>query len=156
MSKTSELELREERSDVSPGKELLAAFLAELVEMYGSFDPSRTPSAKAEEMAPPGGTFLVLYDRGRAVACGGLKRLAADMGEIKRMYVVPEARGKGHGRRILVGLEEAARRLGYPRVRLDTGEKQPHAQSLYATSGYRAIPDYNNNHYAARWYEKDL
>ncbi|MEA2272469.1 MAG: hypothetical protein QOI98_1177, partial [Solirubrobacteraceae bacterium] len=75
---------------------------------------------------------------------------------IKRMYVLPEARSRGHARRLLVALEDAARALGYARVRLDTGREQPHAQALYESAGYRTIPDYNDNPYASYWGEKDL
>jgi GNAT superfamily N-acetyltransferase len=72
------------------------------------------------------------------------------------MYVVPDARGKGHSRRLLAGLEDAARALGYARVRLDTGIHQPEAKRLYETSGFTEIPDYNDNPYASYWAEKTL
>jgi GNAT superfamily N-acetyltransferase len=90
------------------------------------------------------------------VACGGVKRLDDATGEIKRMFVAPEARGRGVARALLAALEETARGLGYERVRLDTGAKQPHAQALYASAGYAAIPDYNRNAYASYWFEKEL
>ena len=89
--------------------------------------------------------------------CGGaVKRLADDLCEIKRMYVVPQARSRGHARRLLYALEDAARELGYRRVRLDTGRLQPHARALYESEGYRSIPDYNHNPYASFWGEKEL
>ena len=72
------------------------------------------------------------------------------------MYVVPEARSRGHARRLLYALEDAARELGYVRVRLDTGPLQPHARALYESEGYREIPDYNDNPYASFWGEKEL
>jgi GNAT superfamily N-acetyltransferase len=136
---------------------LVEAMLAELSTHYGPWDPSvSTPSATPEDLAPPGGAFVALYEDGRAVAGGGVKRLAAGMGEIKRMYVVPEARGRGLARVLLGALEDAARELGYARVRLDTGRFQPKAERLYRTSGYREIPDYNDNAYASYWGEKAL
>ena len=155
------LRVASERADTSPGRELLQAMLAELEVMYGPLDPAVTPRASAEDMAPPHGAFLVLYAMGaeggeRAVACGGLKKLDATTGEIKRMYVVPDARGRGVARRLLGALEDAARAAGYERVKLDTGAKQPHAQSLYASAGYASIADYNDNRYASYWFEKSL
>jgi GNAT superfamily N-acetyltransferase len=57
---------------------------------------------------------------------------------------------------LLVALEDAARELGYARVRLDTGPKQPHAERLYRRAGYREIPDYNGNVVARHWFEKGL
>ena len=87
---------------------------------------------------------------------GGLKRIGDGVAEVKRMFVVPEARTRGHARRLLTGLEDAARRLGYAHVRLDTGPQQPNAKHLYESAGYREIPDYNGNPHASYWAEKDL
>ena len=83
-------------------------------------------------------------------------RLGDGLAEIKRMFVVPDGRSRGHARRLLRGLEDAARRLGYSRVRLDTGPKQPHAKALYESAGYVEIPDYNANPKATYWAEKPL
>jgi GNAT superfamily N-acetyltransferase len=146
------------RADEEPGASLLAGFVSEIEGLYGSLDIDQTPSARPDELTPAaGGAFLVGYDgAGRPVACGAVKRLDARTGEIKRMFVAPEARGQGVARALLAALEDAARELGYERVRLDTGAKQPHAQALYASAGYTPIPDYNQNVYASFWYEKAL
>jgi ribosomal protein S18 acetylase RimI-like enzyme len=85
-----------------------------------------------------------------------VRRLADGVAEIKRMYVVPDARGAGHGRRLLAALEAAALDLGYARVRLDTAETMTIALDMYRRAGYRAIPAYNDNSYAAFWGEKEL
>jgi len=101
------------------------------------------PTRDAAMFEPPAGIFLVLRDDdGRAVACGGIVRFDLERGELKRMYVVPERRGRGLGRRLLVELEQAAGRLGYRGVVLETGDLQPEALGLYETSGYRRIPCY--------------
>jgi GNAT superfamily N-acetyltransferase len=150
------IEIREERADGEAGITLLAEFVARLVEMYGDYDPARTPSATPEEMGPPGGAFLVIYDGDDAIACGGVKQLEPGVGEIKRMYVAPRARRRGHARRLLAALEDAARRRGHARVRLDTGSLQPEARALYESAGYRSIDDYNGNMYASYWFEKKL
>ena len=107
-------------------------------------------------MAPPGGTYLVIYEDGRPVAGGGIKRLPDGAAEIKRMYVVPEARSRGLARVLLGALEDAARSLGYDRVRLDTGPRQPHARALYESVGYAPIERYNDNVFASYWAEKAL
>ena len=101
------------------------------------------PTRDAAMFEPPAGIFLVLRDDdGRAVACGGIVRFDEERGELKRMYVVPERRGRGLGRRLLVELEQAAVRLGYRGVVLETGDLQPEALGLYETSGYQRIPCY--------------
>lgn len=151
-----ELSFRSESSAEPPARDLLAAVEAELVELYGFDTIGNTPSATPRDFGQPGGGFLVLYRDEHAIACGGVKPLAPGTGEIKRMYVVPEERSRGHARRLLTALEELAAALGYTRVRLDTGIRQPHAHALYTSAGYREISDYNANVYASYWFEKDL
>ena len=150
------IDVRAERADEAAGRALLDGFDAEMEARYGEFDKRITPSATAEDMAAPGGAFLVLYDAGTPVACGGVKRLEPDTGEVKRMFVAPDARRRGYGRALLGVLEQAARDLGYARIRLDTGSRQPEGRALYRSAGYRAIPAYNENAYAGHWFEKDL
>jgi len=135
---------------------LLAAFVAEIAARLGGFDPARSVSAEPDEMAPPRGAFVVLYDEGRPAACGGVKTLAPGVAEVKRMFVAPEARGRGHGRRILRALEDFARALGCSRVVLDTAAPLTEAERLYVSAGYRRIAAYNDNPYATAWFEKDL
>ncbi len=106
-------------------------------------------------LEPPTGAALVLWAEGRPVGCGGVRWLSEDVGEIKRMYVRPPARRRGHGRRLLGELEETARALGYRRLRLDTGARLE-ARALFESAGYLSIPDYNGNALAAFWFEKEL
>jgi GNAT superfamily N-acetyltransferase len=135
--------------------ELAAAMVAEIGELYEPGLPAGS-SAHPEELSPPGGGFVALLEAGRPVAGGGVKRLDARTCEIKRMYVVPGARGRGLGRALLVAIEDLARDLGYAVARLDTGAEQPGAQRLYERAGYDAIPNYNANPYASYWGEKVL
>ncbi|MFJ7960212.1 GNAT family N-acetyltransferase [Streptomyces sp. NPDC096319] len=93
---------------------------------------------------PPRGLYLLAYDpEGRPVATGGWRTQDRnDEGysdgdaELKRMYVVPEARGLGLARRILAALEADARAAGRTRMVLETGTAQLEAIALYASSGY--------------------
>lgn len=140
-----------------PASDLIEAMIASLVPLYGRIDGANAPKASPEVFRPPGGVFLVGFDDdGRPVCGGGIKRLEDGVGEIKRMYVVEDAQGRGLGRALLVALEDAARGLGYRRVRLDTGPRQPHAERLYRSAGYREIADYNGNPHASFFGEKDL
>ena len=91
-----------------------------------------------------------------AAGCGGVKRLDASSAELKRIYLADEARGHGLGRRILEQLEQHARDLGYERLRLNTGDRQPQALGLFQSAGYQQIPDYNGNTWATYWMEKRL
>jgi GNAT superfamily N-acetyltransferase len=93
---------------------------------------------------PPRGLYLLTYDdQGRPVATGGWRSQEANGegysdgdAEIKRMYVVPEARGLGLARRILTALEDDARAAGRIRMVLETGIRQPEAIALYISAGY--------------------
>lgn len=114
------------------------------------------PRAGPTELGPPGGTYLVGYRDGAAVCGGGLKRLPDGTCEIKRMYVVPQARRAGVARALLAALEDAARELGYRIARLDTGARQPHAIAFYQASGYRRVENFNDNPAAAFHGEKRL
>jgi GNAT superfamily N-acetyltransferase len=144
------------RGDEPDAQALLAAMEAWVAEGWGPTTPDRTSTVTPSEMVPPRGAYVVVREDGRAVAGGGIRRLEEGVCEIKRMFVVPEARGRGHGRRLLSALERAAFDLGYRRIRLDTAQSMTTAMAMYRASGYRPIPDYNGNSYASFWGEKEL
>jgi GNAT superfamily N-acetyltransferase len=143
-------------ADRPPATELVAAMIEELEPHYGRIDVPEAPSATPAEMSPPGGAFLVGFDGDRPVCCGGVKGLSDEACEIKRMYVVPDARGRGVAGVLLGALEDAARGLGYRVARLDTGAAQPHAQRIYEAAGYRGVENFNDNPFASFWGEKRL
>ena len=118
---------------------------AQQAEMRGLYEGEADigPTREAAMFVEPDGVFLVIRDdRGAAVACGGVARFDDERGELKRMYVVPGQRGRGLGRRLLLDLEAEARRLGYRALVLETGDRQPEALGLYASTGYARIPCY--------------
>ena len=150
------VEVRRVRGDDPEARALVAAMEAWVTENFGPTTPDRTSTVTLDEMAPPDGAFVILYEDGEPVAGGGLRRLEDDVAEIKRMFVEPAARGRGHGRRVLSELEAVAAELGYRRLRLDTAQSMTTAIALYRGAGYRDIPDYNGNSYASYWGEKVL
>jgi GNAT superfamily N-acetyltransferase len=151
------VEFRSAAAGEEPGAGLLRAMGDEIAALYPiRLDAPGMPSATPAELAPPSGVFLLGWRDGVAVCCGGLKRLPDGACEIKRMYVAPEARRQGVARALLGALEDAARELGYAIARLDTGPKQPHAQALYESAGYRPIGNFNANPVASFWGEKGL
>jgi Acetyltransferase (GNAT) family len=94
----------------------------------------------AEEFDPPAGTFVVLIDGGEVLAGGGLRRVADDTCEVKRMWTAAGHRRKGYASQVLTGLEDAARAAGYSTLLLETGPLQPEAIALYTGRGYPASP----------------
>ena len=84
--------------------------------------------------------MLVARDEdGTALGCGALRGIADGVGELKRMYVVPAARGRGVAKVVLAALEDDARDRGWTTLRLETGPRQPEAIALYTGAGYRPI-----------------
>lgn len=144
-------------SDQPPATDIVAAMVDEVSELYGRIDVPEAPSATpADFSAARGGAFVVLLEDGVPVAGGGVKRLDDEACEIKRMYVVPSARGRGLASVLLKALEDQARALGYVVARLDTGPQQPAAQAMYERAGYAAIGNFNANPFASFWGEKRL
>ena len=95
-----------------------------------------------EDVAGGRGIFLILYREGTPIGCGALRLLDAETAELKRMYVIPTARGTGLGRRLVTALEKEARALGVRRLVLETGVRQEAALALYRATGFRPIPLY--------------
>ena len=85
---------------------------------------------------------VILYENSKAVACGAVKELNTNTMEVKRMYTLPESRGKGLASIILSDLEAWARELSFEKCVLETGKKQPEAIQLYKKNGYQLIPNY--------------
>jgi putative acetyltransferase len=95
--------------------------------------------------APPDGRLLLARDGAAAVGCMGLRRVDAATGEVKRLYIRPEARGRGLGGELARRVIVAARGIGYLRLVLDTLEPMAEARRLYASLGFREIPAYYVN-----------
>ena len=151
------IEVRTEAADSLVAVRLVAAMVAEMEALYELPEgPGLGLTAPPADFSPPGGAFVVIYANGRPVAGGGVKRDEDGVAEIKHMYVAPAARGQGLGRRLLEALEDTARELGYARIRLDTGARQPHARAMYERAGYHPIGNYNGNAQASFWGEKIL
>lgn len=122
--------------DAAEADALRRAQRAELDARYGRDDhePGEKPTAESTPV------FLVARtDDGRAIGCGGLRPLPGGGAEIKRMYVHPEARGKGVSTALLRAIEDEARLLGVARLVLETGTEQPDAMRFYEREGYERI-----------------
>ncbi len=131
----------------------LEQYYRELVERFqGGFDPH----VKAYAGAPSHVHCIVAWRQGAAVGCGSLVWSGLTVGEIKRMWVAPDARGLGIARRLLMGLEDVARAAGLRAVRLDTNRVLSEAHALYRKAGYAEIARYSDNPYAHHWFGKTL
>jgi DNA-binding MarR family transcriptional regulator/ribosomal protein S18 acetylase RimI-like enzyme len=135
----------------------LESYYAELNSRFDTgFDPERAISTTAEELTEPAGLLLVARLHGEPVGCGALKLQGDVPFYIKRMWVAPEARGLGVGRRLLAELEDHARRRGADVVHLETNKTLREAATLYRSAGYVEVDPFNDELYAHHWFEKRL
>jgi DNA-binding MarR family transcriptional regulator/GNAT superfamily N-acetyltransferase len=122
----------------------------------GGFDHARTISAGVDELTRPAGLLLVATLHSEPVGCGALKFHADAPAEAKRMWVSPEVRGLGLGRRLLAELEKQAAAHGAKALRLETNRNLTEAIALYRAAGYTEVPAFNDEPYAHHWFEKRL
>ncbi|MFC4004213.1 GNAT family N-acetyltransferase [Prauserella oleivorans] len=141
--------------------ELLRRYFADLSLRY-----YRRPATEAEldaamsedpsdDLVPPHGVFLMARIGGVVAGCAGVRRRTG-FGELTRMFVLPEFRGRGVAGRLLVTAEDHARAMGLPLMRLNTRLDLLEARALYARHGYREIPSYGDAPYAECWFEREL
>lgn len=120
--------------------------------------PEHSYHLTVEEMADPNTTVFVARENGVAIACGALRRHGDGIAEVKRMYTVPAAQGRGIGGRILNCIETLAREEGVARLVLETGDRHPAAWRVYERGGFRrcgAVLDYPDSQWSV-FYEKAL
>ncbi|MBV8143820.1 MAG: GNAT family N-acetyltransferase [Gammaproteobacteria bacterium] len=123
----------------------------------GGFDRNLDgTAADALDYLPPNGTLLIVRLSGEVVGCGAIRAVTPGVGEIKRMWISPNARGLGLSRKLLGELERVAERNSIHTLRLDTNRSLTEALHLYRSAGYREIARFNDNPYAHHWFEKVL
>jgi GNAT superfamily N-acetyltransferase len=99
----------------------------------------------SSDYAPPAGAFLLAQEDLSYLGCVGLRQHVDGVGEIKRLYITPPARGKRVGRLLAEGIVAVARRLKYRQLLLDTLPFMKEAQSLYASLGFKPTAAYRFN-----------
>jgi GNAT superfamily N-acetyltransferase len=151
-----QVSLSEVRFDSPVVQMLLGEWDDEIRAANPSFSAAGGSVVEAIDFAAPRGVFVLAVAEGTPTGCGGLRRLTSTTGEVKRLFVCRAARGRGVGRALLDTLEERAPQLGFKRLRLDAGGGEPGVLALFRSANYQPIEDYNGNHYARYWFEKQL
>ena len=112
--------------------------------MLGLYPAESTHRVDATTLSSQNARFFAALLDGIVVGCGGIM-LEHDYAEIKRIFVSPQARGLGVGRKLLETLETEARQLGFNLLKLETGIYQPEALALFKAMGF--IPHLNFGDY---------
>jgi DNA-binding MarR family transcriptional regulator/GNAT superfamily N-acetyltransferase len=121
-----------------------------------TFDPRVGATARPEEVRPPAGAFFVAHRHGEPIGCGAVKHHRDAPAEIKRMWIAPQARGLGLGRRLLRTLEACARDAGAANARIETNSDLTEALALYTSAGWEQVEAFNDEPFADRWLQKSL
>ncbi len=147
MPATSEIGLRvaEGTADLGHVRALFLEYAASLDFdlRFQGFD--RELAALPGAYGPPAGRLFLASADGRLAGGVGLRPLGAEISEMKRLYVRAEFHGLGLGRRLAEATIEAARGIGYRRMRLDTIATMHAANALYRSLGFAEIPPYYDN-----------
>lgn len=126
------------------GPEIAALLRLHLDEMHQWSPPESVHAMPIERLRRPDVTFFSAWDGDRLAACGAIKHLSADHGELKSMRAHPDYRGQGAGKAILLHLLGEAHQRGYARVSLETGRPDPFlpARRLYESHGFTECPPF--------------
>lgn len=123
-------------------KRLVAAHFASHSTAHDPRSATAIVAALPDMYVPPRGGLWVAFVDGLGSGCAALRPIDHETGEVKRMYVDPEMRGKGIARVLAKHVIAQARGMGYKRLRLGTLASMAPAQSLYESLGFRSIPAY--------------
>ncbi|PCN48291.1 PadR family transcriptional regulator [Curtobacterium sp. 'Ferrero'] len=158
------LDVRTVPADLPEVDALLDAYLDERERTFpstqGTYSRKRTP---ASEFVPPTGVFVVAYEDGEPVGCGGLRRIADDRTdggpvdvrfEVKHVYVSPAGRGRGVATAVMDELERRGAAMGATSIVLDTNDSLAAAGAMYRSRGYERVAPFNENPNATAWYRK--
>lgn len=156
------VEIRPAAPGSAAARAVLTAYFRDIVSRHhrrAATDAEVAAAMRAEpsdDLCPPGGLLLLAWRGGTVLGCAGLRLLPGGLGEVVRVFVLPQARGRGLGQRLLTEVEDAARGYQLTRLRLDTSDYLTEACRLYARNGYQEVPPFNDGAAANLWFGKAL
>lgn len=141
---------------------ILTRFFTDLVTSFWGRPARDSEVERAMRNEPSGdlrggtGFLLLVHDGQAVVGCGGVRRVGEDGGEVTRVFLTAEARGKGAGRALLRELEARSASLGIRRLRLTVRDDLADARRLYDRAGYRPVAPFSTSPYADHFLGKEL
>ncbi len=162
-----QVEIRPEAPGSAVARTVLTAYFRDIVGRHhrrAATDAEVAAAMRAEpsdDLCPPGGLLLLAWQDGTVLGCAGLRLLhsAAEhggLGEVTRMFVLPQARCRGIGQQLLGAVEDAARGGQVTRLRLDTSDYLTEGRRLYARNGYQEVAPFSDGQLANLWFGKAL
>jgi ribosomal protein S18 acetylase RimI-like enzyme len=152
-----EIRTADDPASLAAARTLVRAHILALSAAHDVVATERVVTALPAPYVAPNGALWIAWDGDAAVGCLAMQELAPDTAELKRMYVAPEARGRGVARRLTEHAIAVAAALGYARLRLGTLTTMGAAQQLYASIGFRRIAPYRPVEFGETWfYERVL
>ena len=136
------LTINDESLDLSGALSVFHAASDELNQRYGGGGDQHL---QVDEMKPPLGLFLVARLDSHLAGGVGVRPIGnanKNLGEVKRLWVRPDLRQRGYATALMKDIEQRARLLGYRRLYLETGSKQPEAIAFYAKTGWESIDEF--------------
>ncbi len=135
-------------------RDALSRYLAEIVSRVEGISVAPSQADDVDDYTAPGGRFLLVQRGDAVIGCGAVRSLTPEIGELKRMWIRPDARGAGLGSRLLSALVAESRALGHTTLLLDTNAALTEALALYRKHGFEPVEPYNDNpdatHYLGR------
>lgn len=133
-------------ANINPESDIALALLREAaVDIRPLYGADAGPPWPHNPPLGPRDVYVVGFEAEHAVACGGIYEVDRETCEIHRMYVLRNYRRHGFGREILSHLHAEARRLGYRRMLLETGNRQTAAMHLYESYGFSRITPFGEH-----------
>jgi GNAT superfamily N-acetyltransferase len=126
-------------------RDALRQYLDEIVSRVAGISIDASHADDVDDYTEPGGRFLLVSRAGEVIGCGAVRSLAPAVGELKRMWIRPDARGAGAGSALLSRLIEESRALGHTRLLLDTNVTLVEALAMYRKHGFEPIEPYHDN-----------
>ncbi|WP_226530988.1 GNAT family N-acetyltransferase [Microbacterium paraoxydans] len=153
----SEVSITSVDPDLPDARRALDAYRKALDARFeGGFRPEKSLPAADGAFRHPHGAFLLATWKRKPVGCISITSADDKVATIRRLWVSPDLRGAGIGRRLLEAAEDIGRSRGAQLVRLETNKSLTEAIGLYRRSGYREVPAFNEEPYAHHWFEKTL
>jgi GNAT superfamily N-acetyltransferase len=135
-------------TEINPNAPEALACLRAYYDLLLSKIPALTPDMLTlplldpQAYIPPKGSFLLALKATTPLGCVSLRPLDPQTAEVKRLWVAPEARGRGLARRLMQAIESRARSLGYSSLKLDSNSALPEAIALYRATGWSDCTPY--------------